>query len=69
VFFASDHELPETTEITDVERRKEIEDVPLGLVATVTDNPYPRYFDVNKVMHIPPENHEPNEMKTTQDSH
>ncbi|WP_413289776.1 spermidine synthase [Bdellovibrio sp. HCB337] len=66
VYFASDHELPEATEITDVNRRKEIEDVPLDLVATVTDNPYPRYFDVNKVMHIPPENQEPNEMKPAQ---
>lgn len=63
VFFASDHELPETTEITDLNRRKEIEDVPLDLVATVTNNPYPRYFDVNKVMHIPAEHLEPNEMK------
>jgi spermidine synthase len=63
VFFASDSELPEATEITDLNRRKEIEDTPLNLIATVTNNPYPRYFDVNKVMHIPIENVEPNEMK------
>lgn len=68
VFFASDNELPEPTDITDLNRRKEIEDTPLDVVATVTNNPYPRYFDVNKVMHIPAGHAEPNEMKPVQDS-
>ncbi|MFS4459261.1 spermidine synthase [Bdellovibrio sp. HCB2-146] len=63
VYFASDNELPDASEVTDLNRRKEIEDVPLDIIATVTNNPYPRYFDVNKVMHIPAGNVEPNEMK------
>lgn len=68
VFFASDHELPDSTDSVDVERRMEIEAVPLDIVASVNDNPYPRYFDVNKVMGIPSESSEPNEMKPPQEA-
>ena len=62
LFFASDRPLPAWDE-RDQLRVGRIESVPLKLIARVKENPYPRYYDVNKVMGLETEKRDPFEIK------
>lgn len=62
IFFASDNPLPKWAE-RNAQAVQNIEAIPLNLIATIKNNPYPIYYDVNKVMNLDPTFHEPNEIK------